>query len=115
MLLNPQWAVFRRTTWCLFALWLLFGGAELAEQAQVIAELAGEDQQDSDQDEDALTQLSSGLRSEVPSLTAFFVGPTDTAMAELVACCLCGSSRQQPLAHGPPSLRLHQSISVYRI
>ncbi len=113
MLLNHQWAVFRRTTWCLFVLWILFGGMELAEQAHVISELAGEDQQDSDQDEDALAQLSSGLRSEVPSLTVSPFGLAVITMPELVACY--GSARQQPLVHGPPSLRLHQSISVYRI
>ena len=115
MLLNPQWAVYRRSTWCLFALWLLFGGVELAEQAQVIAELAGEDQQDSDQDEDALTQLSSGLRSEVPSLNVSSFGFTNTVSPEFVACFECASSRQQLPGHSPPSLRLHQSISIYRI
>lgn len=89
MLLNHQWAVFRRTTWCLFALWILFAGVELAEQAHVIAELAGEDQQGSEQDEDALAQLSSGLRSEVPSFTVASFGLPNTEMPELVACCMC--------------------------
>jgi hypothetical protein len=114
MFLNRQWAVFRVSTWCLFALWLLFGGAELAEQAHLTAELAGEDQQASDQDEDALTQLASGLRSSV-QIDLSPCGLADTAIPELIACSEYGSPRQEPLVHGPPSLRLHQYISVYRI
>jgi len=115
MLLDRQWAVFQRTTWCLFALWILFGGVELAEQAQVISELAGEDQQDSDQDEDALSQLSSGLKSEVADLYVVLFGVADTEIPELVMCFECPSPRRQSHGHSPPSLRLHQSISIYRI
>jgi hypothetical protein len=115
MFLNGQWAVFRATTWFLFALWLLFGGVELAEQAHVISELAGQDQQDSDQDEDALAQLASGLRSDLSGLEVHHFAMAGAAVDQSVACSVCGSPRQQLLVHGPPSLRLHQSLSIYRI
>lgn len=114
MFLNRQWAVFQATTWCLFALWLLFGGVELAEQAQLTVELAGEDQEASDQDEAALTQLASGVRS-TGSLDLLPCGLVHTASPEFVDRSVDGSKRHEPLVHGPSFLRLHQYISTYRI
>jgi hypothetical protein len=114
MFLNRQWAVFQATTWCLFAVWLLFGGVELAEQAQLTVEWAGEDQEASDQDEAALTQLASGVRS-TGQIDLLPCGLVHTASHEFVDCSEDGSRRPEPLVHGPPSLPLHQYISTYRI
>jgi len=90
MLLHRRTAVLSLTIWCLLISWLCFGGLELLEQVNLIPEVA-------DLDEAALSQLASGLKSDVPSLDA----PYNIPLAKMV--------------HSPPSLRLHQQLSVYRI
>ena len=90
MLLHRRTAVLSLTIWCLLISWLCFGGLELLEQVNLMPEVA-------DLDEAALSQLASGLKSDVPSLDA----PFNMPLAKMV--------------HSPPSLRLHQQLSVYRI
>jgi hypothetical protein len=90
MLLHRRTAVLSLTIWCLLISWLCFGGLELLEQVNLMPEVA-------DLDEAALSQLASGLKSDVPSLDA----PYNIPLAKMV--------------HSPPSLRLHQQLSVYRI
>jgi len=97
MLLHRRTAVLCLTIWCLLASWLCFGGLELLEQVNLIPEVAAEDQEGKDLDEAALSQLVSGLKSDVPSLDA----PYHIPLAKMV--------------HSPPSLRLQQQLSVYRI
>lgn len=90
MLLHRRTAFLSLTIWCLLISWLCFGGLELLEQVNLMPEVA-------DLDEAALSQLASGLKSDVPSLDA----PYNILLAKM--------------AHSPPSLRLHQQLSVYRI
>ena len=90
MLLHRRTAVLSLTIWCLLISWFCFGGLELLEQVNLMPEIA-------DLDEAALSQLASGLESDVPSLDA----PYNIPLAKMV--------------HSPPSLRLHQQLSVYRI
>jgi len=90
MLLHRRTAILSLTIWCLLISWLCFGGLELLEQVNLMPEVA-------DLDEAALLQLASGLKSDVPSLDA----PYNIPLAKMV--------------HSPPSLRLHQQLSVYRI
>jgi hypothetical protein len=90
MLLHRRTAALSLTIWCLLISWLCFGGLELLEQVNLMPEVA-------DLDEAALSQLASGLKSDVPSLDA----PYNIPLAKMV--------------HSPPSLRLHQQLSVYRI
>jgi hypothetical protein len=90
MLLHRRTAVLSLTIWCLLISWLCFGGLELLEQVNLMPEVV-------DLDEAALSQLASGLKSDVPSLDA----PYNIPLAKMV--------------HSPPSLRLHQQLSVYRI
>jgi len=90
MLLHRRTAVLSLTIWCLLISWLCFGGLELLEQVNLMPEVA-------DLEEAALSQLASGLKSDVPSLDA----PFNIPLAKMV--------------HSPPSLRLHQQLSVYRI
>ena len=90
MLVHRRTAVLSLTIWCLLISWLCFGGLELLEQVNLMPEVA-------DLDEAALSQLASGLKSDVPSLDA----PYNIPLAKMV--------------HSPPSLRLHQQLSVYRI
>jgi hypothetical protein len=90
MLLHRRTAILSLTIWCLLISWLCFGGLELLEQVNLMPEVA-------DLDEAALAQLASGLKSDVPSLD----DPYNIPLAKMV--------------HSPPSLRLHQQLSVYRI
>ncbi|TMQ29708.1 MAG: hypothetical protein E6K65_08115 [Nitrospirae bacterium] len=90
MLLHRRTAILSLTIWCLLISWLCFGVLELLEQVNLMPEVA-------DLDEAALLQLASGLKSDVPSLDA----PYNIPLAKMV--------------HSPPSLRLHQQLSVYRI
>jgi len=90
MLLHRRTAVLSLTIWCLLISWLCFGGLGLLEQVNLMPEVA-------DLEEAALSQLASGLKSDVPSLDA----PYNIPLAKMV--------------HSPPSLRLHQQLSVYRI
>jgi hypothetical protein len=90
MLLHRRTAILSLTIWCLLISWLCFGGLQLLEQVNLMPEVA-------DLDEAALSQLASGLKSDVPSLDA----PYNIPLAKMV--------------HSPPSLRLHQQLSVYRI
>ena len=46
---------------------MFIGGLELAEQSQLVQEVAGEPQDDQDLDEETLVQLASGLKSDVLS------------------------------------------------
>ena len=75
-----------------------------------------------DQDEVALLQLASGLKSEVSSNDDTY----DTSVAKLATEPAVGMPLQafhqfirlnvhSPPSHSPPSLLLHQQISVYRI
>ena len=102
---------------CLFASWLCFSGLELLEQVNLIPETAAEDQDGQDLDETALAQLASGLKSVVLSLDT----PCDTPLANKTtepAVWLSIPSIHQfvrSMVHSPPSLRLHQQLSVYRI
>ncbi|MBA2252488.1 MAG: hypothetical protein H0W13_07260 [Nitrospirales bacterium] len=116
MVLDIQWAFFRSTAWCLLGLWLLFGVLELAEQVHTMPEWATEGQHDLDLDEAALAQLATGLKSQSPTLNI-----PDLQASEIVGpehfCAppLWELSRLDPAVRRPPSLRLHQHISVYRI
>ena len=96
--------------WCLLFSWVCFGGLDLLEQVNLMPEVE-------DQDEVALSQLASGLKSEVSSLDVTY----DTSLGEAVtepAVRMSVHPVQQfirLIVHSPPSLRLHQQLSVYRI
>ena len=105
------------TVWCLLASWLCFGGLELLEQVNLIPEAAAEDQDSQDLDEAALSQLASGLKSEVPSLDAACGTPLTNENAEPAVCLSLYPVHQlgRLTVHWSPPLRLHQQLSVYRI
>jgi len=117
MLMNRRTPVFVLTFWCLLSVWLGFGCLELAEQVHAVPETAAEDQEDQDFDEEALAQLASGLKSDVPSLGAPGYASIIVEVVE-PACSISLNTAHQlkrRLLHGPPSLPLHQQLSVYRI
>ena len=117
MPVHRRTAVLCLTTWCLLASWLCFGGLELLEQVNLIPEGAAEDQEGQDLDEAALSQLASGLKPEVPSLDAAYGTPLAREGAEPAVWLSLHTVHQlgRLMVHYPPSLRLHQQLSVYRI
>lgn len=102
------------TIWCLLFSWLCFGVLEVLEQLNFMPEVE-------DLDEVALLQVASGLKSAVSSHDTTF--PATIAVANEVAEPAVWLSVNTPpqfgrlilQAHGPPALRLHQQLSVYRI
>ena len=117
MPLHRRPAVWSLTIWCLLFSWLCFGGLELLEQVNLIPESAAEDQDGQDLDEAALSQLASGLKSEVPSLDAACGTPLTKEDAEPAVWLFMHtvSHLGRLMVHSSPSLRLHQQLSVYRI
>lgn len=110
MLLPRRTAVLSLPIWYLLFSWVCFGGLALLEQVNIMPEVE-------DQDEVALSQLASGLKSEVSSHDVTY----NTSLAEVVTEQVVKMSVHpvqqfvRLIAHSPPSLRLHQQLSVYRI
>ncbi len=110
---TPMWISL--TIRCLLCSWLCFGGLELLEQLHVMPEVE-------DQDEAALIQVASGLKSAVSS-HEISDALSHTAVTNEVPQSAVWFSVHTPAqfgrvithAHDPPSLRLHQQLSVYRI
>ena len=115
MFMHRRTAVLSLTIWCLLAFWLCFGGLELLEDVNLIAETAAEDQNGQDLDEAVLSQLASSLKSDVPKLDIPW--GTHFANVEPVVWESFHSVHRLGclMVHRPPSLRLHQQLSVYRI
>ncbi len=105
------------TIWCLLASWFCFGGLELLEQVNLVPETAAEDQDGQDLDEAALSQLASGLKSDVPSLDVSYGAPLVQKDVEQAVWFSIRTVHQlgRLMVHRSPSLRLHQQLSVYRI
>jgi hypothetical protein len=117
MRMNRRTTTLCLTIWCLLASWLCFGGLELLEQVNLIPETAAEDQDGQDLDEAALSQLASGLKSDVPSLDVPCGAPLAREGVEQAVWLSVHTIH--PLGGlmvlRPPSLRLHQQLSIYRI
>ena len=110
MLLSRPTMILPLTIWCLLLSWLCFGGLELLEQVNLMPEVE-------DQDEVALAQVASGLKSEGSSHDDTVIASVANETAEPVVWLPLATAHQfVPLmVHSPPSLRLHQQLSVYRI
>ena len=112
MPLHRRTAVLSLPIWCLLFSWLCFGGLELLEQVNLMPEVE-------DLDEVALLQVASGLRSK--SEIASRADTHGTPLAKVATEPAVGISLQafhqfvRLSVHSPPSLLLHQQISVYRI
>lgn len=94
----------------LLAVWLFFGGLALLDQLRFT-------QDTSAQDEHALLELASGLKSDVPCDDGK-VTSSVCADASVPLVLLSLEHAPQGLAHivhAIPTLRLHQLTSVYRI
>lgn len=97
--------------WCLISVWLFYAGLELAEECQVFVKTQASEQ---DLDLEALLQIGSGLKSDIPALLTPVVLLT-TIRAPEYSWFQVHQEQNDPLGQRCPSLRLHQFVSVYRI
>ncbi len=114
MLLDRRARVFILTLQCLLSVWLFFGSLELAEESQFVAETGTEDQSGQDLDEEVLSQLASGLKSDqslLPRENASVIIAFPEPAISVPFATLDQSTHQKR----PPSLPLYQQFSVYRI
>ena len=117
MLMDRSKPIFGFTLRFLLMLWMFFGGLELAEQLHFVAETVAEDQEHQDLDADALSQLASGIKSKVPSLGAPEHGSVIITVTKPAVTLAFTTLHQleRLTRYDPPSLPLHQQLSVYRI
>jgi hypothetical protein len=117
MFMNRRAPIVRFPIWSLLFVWLFFSCVELVEQAYGETEAAAEGQAEQDLDQEALSLLASGLKPDVPSLDAPGCASCAAPVADFPIRLSASPfhHREQWWRHGPPSLRLHQQLSVYRI
>ena len=98
------------TSTSLLAAWLFFGCLALADQINLTPETSA-------QDEHALVQLASGLKTDVPSvegwLSSAVIATTNTSRSLFFTDAVHQIDRTT--VQDLPALRLHQRISIYRI
>ena len=93
----------------MLVIWLFFGSVALLEQLAPTMET-------SPQDEQALMRLADALKPDVvPCLNAHAASFTPTITDRPVMIPRLYSQHGSVLTLAPPSLRLHQSLSIYRI
>jgi hypothetical protein len=117
MLKNHNSQAARVMVRCLLLLWLFFGGLELVEKLQFVPETGVEDQAGQDQDEEALSELASGIKSPIliPDSPWSIGGSVSDAEAIAIASSDTLLQIMQLMLHRPPTLALYQQYSVYRI
>lgn len=98
------------TVSALLAIWLFFGCLALADQMQLIPESSA-------QDEQALLQLTSGLKPDVPYREGELSssGCANVSVSLLLIALEGVSQEPGNIVRALPTLRLHQLVSVYRI
>ena len=98
----------RRVIWGLLAIWLFFGGVAFVEQVNTLSDT-------SDQDEQALSQLSLTLKPEIPPLPKQLTSSVPPIVM-IPSIIQMGESSPSPLIPSQLlTLRPHQRISVYCI
>ena len=98
----------RRVIWSLLAIWLFFGGVSFTEQVNSLLDT-------SDQDEEALSQLSLTLKPEIPPLPKQVTSSVPPIMLIPSVIHLADSSPSLSILSQLLTLRPHQRVSVYRI
>ena len=98
------------TCWGLLLAWLFFGSLALAEQLNLMMETSA-------QDEQALSELASGLKPDVLTVEGRLGGAVTVAASTGPSLLVTATVDQVPWMTVPdlPALRLHQRVSVYRI
>jgi hypothetical protein len=115
MLLNWQTTTLILTVRCLFTLWLFFGCLELTEQLHFLPETLSEDQQGQDLDEEALTQLASGLKSDITRLFPLTNPLILVERSEPTTSLPFSTLHPGTALTAARFLPLYQQFSVYRI
>ncbi len=98
----------RRVIWCLLAVWLCLGCVAFVEQANSLSDT-------SDQDEQALSQLSLTLKPEIPPLPKQLTSSVPPIVIIPSVIRLSDVSQFASIPSQPLTLRSHQRVSVYRI
>lgn len=114
MLLRHDPSYFRLLICGLISLWTLFGCLEFAESLEVLTEVVSDGQ---DLDEQALLQLTFGLKPEVLNDGSIGGNSASVDLPIALHAVLPVSTRpRQPLSfRSPPSRPLYQQLSIYRI
>ena len=117
MYVNRHSKLFRLTLWSLLSIWAAFGSFEFAEAIEVLDEIVTGDATHQDLDEQALAQLASGIKSDVPALDAVPCASCSITFVSATPSCKTVTYQQSPdlITPGPPFLPLYQQFSVYRI
>jgi hypothetical protein len=115
MLLNRRTRIFLLSLRCLLSLWLFFCCLELAEELQFVTETVAEDQAGQDLDEEALSQLASGIKSDVSGLLTPDNLAVINTISEKTTSVLFTTFHHFKRLNPPFSLPLYQQFSVYRI
>ena len=93
----------------LLVIWLFFGSLALLEQLALTMET-------STQDEQALMRLADALKPDIAPCRNVHAAPFIPVITDMpVAIPRLDSQNGSVLPLAPPSLRLHQSLSIYRI
>lgn len=95
----------------LVVIWLLLGCLALTDQMQLTQETSA-------QDEQALLQLASGLKPDVPHLDGALSGSVIATESVSLSSSPTSENADQETSsvlQAVPTLRLHQLVSVYRI
>ena len=94
----------------LLAAWLFFGGLAFADQMNLTQETSA-------QDEHALLQLASGLKTDVPHLEGWLsnAGIANASVSLSPVSTEAASQVPYKTVQALPALRLHQRMSIYRI
>ena len=114
MVMNRRGSVFLLVAWCLLSAWLLYGGLELAEELKLVVK---NQPSAHDLDMEALLQLASGLKPDVPTIENRSVVSRTPEAVESSPLIPTHTIFRDDNHTVPdlPSLRLHQFLSVYRI
>jgi len=98
------------TCWGLLSVWLFFGSLALAEQMNLMIETTA-------QDEQALSELASGLKPDAPTVGGRLGSAVTVEASTGPSLLVTAAVDQVPWMTMPdlPPLRLHQRVSVYRI
>lgn len=109
--------LFKFTLWSLLSIWIAFGLCEFLEATELLHETPTTEGAQQDLDEEALAQLSSAIKSNVPVFDAwhFTSHPLASAYATPALSAVNLTPWTPQAGHGPPGLPLYQQISVYRI
>jgi hypothetical protein len=113
MLLRQDPPYFRLLICGLISLWTFFGCLEFAESLEVLTEVVSDGQ---DLDEQALLQLTIGLKPDLPSDGS--IGGSSAVVGLPIARHLespVNTLPRQLSFRSPPSRPLYQQLSVYRI